>query len=393
MQLIPPEYIKDSIDGYIDKRATCSQKIYWVILLMVTAILVSLPFIKVDISIQEQGIIRPLIEKTEIKASITEFVDSVYVKEGQAINQGDTILTFRCSMPEYKIQYQQKRVNDFQEHLNDLRFLVKGEKPDSFWSDMRRQEYMLYIQRKRECENNILKATKDLNRSKILFDKHIIPEEEYEKYQYEYVQAGDEKKSLIDNQISHWQQDLNSYSNLYEEMLASLNQEIKNMDLYVITSPVTGTLDQFNGIYAGSNIQAGTALAVISPDSTLFAETYVSPHNIGYIYTGMPVKIQITSFNYSEWGTVSGEVAEISSDFLTDSTGKNAFFKVKCRLEKNYLTRKNGAKGRLKKGMEVLSHFIITERSLFDLLHQKLDDWANPAQYASNQLTQNEKIN
>ena len=391
MQLIPPEFIKDSIDSYFDKRATSSQKIYWVILLMVMTILVALPFIKVDISIQEQGVIRPLIEKTEIRASITEFIDSVYAKEGQAINQGDTILTFRRSAPEYKIRYQQKRVSDFQEHLNDLHALVKGEKPVVFHSDMRRQEYMLFVQKKREYENNISKTKKDLDRNQILFEKQIISEEEYEKYQYEYTQAVDGQKSLINNQINQWQQDLNAYSNMYEEMEASLNQEIKNEDLYVITSPVNGTLDQFNGIYAGSNVQSGTPLAVISPDSTLFAETYVSPHNIGYIYPGMSVKIQISSFNYNEWGTVIGEVTDISSDFLTDQSGKNAFYKVKCRLEKNYLTRSNGTRGTLKKGMEVLSHFIITERSLFDLLHQKIDDWANPAQYA-NQLTQNEKI-
>ena len=168
---------------------------------------------------------------------------------------------------------------------------------------------------------------------------------------------------------------------MYEEMITSLNQEIKNKDLYVVTSPVSGTVDQFNGIYAGSNIQAGNALAIISPDSTLFAEIYVSPYNIGYIHQGMPVKIQVSSFNYNEWGTITGEVTEISSDFLTDHSGTNAFYKVKCRMGNNYLVHKNGTKGMLKKGMAVSSHFIITERSLFDLLHQKLDNLANPAQF------------
>ena len=47
----------------------------------------------------------------------------------------------------------------------------------------------------------------------------------------------------------------------------------------------------------------------------------------------------------------------------------------------------------LKKGMSVSSHFIITERSLFDLLHQKIDDMANPSQYTFNNLAHNEKGN
>jgi len=393
MQFIPSEIIKDSIDNYLIQHTTASQKIYWAILFMVVAITVSLPFIYVDISIHEQGIIRPLVEKTEIKASISEFVDSVYVKEGQVMNQGDTILTFRRSASDYKIRYQQKRVNDFQDNLSDLRMLVKGEKPAAFNSNMRRQEYMFYIQKKKEYENNLSKATKDFERNKTLFEKKIISEEEYEKYQYEYTRSVNELASLIDNQINQWQRDLNSYSNMYDEMTTSLNQEIKNKDLYVVTSPVSGTIDQFSGIYAGSSIQAGNAIAIISPDSTLFAEIYVSPFNIGYIYQGMPAKIQVSSYNYNEWGIMTGEVAEISSDFLTDNSGKNAFYKVKCHIENNYLVHKNGTKGMLKKGMAVSSNFIVTERSLFHLLHQKIDYMANPSQFTLNNLAQNEKTN
>jgi HlyD family secretion protein len=164
-------------------------------------------------------------------------------------------------------------------------------------------------------------------------------------------------------------------------MTALLNQGLKEKDLYVIISPVNGTLDQFSGIYAGSVIQAGSLLAVISPDSLLYAEVYVSPRNIGYIHKDMPVHLQIASFNYNEWGTIDGRVTDISSDFITDPTGQNTFYRVKCGMEKNYLVRKNGVKGVLKKGMSVSAHFMITRRSLFDLLYQKMDDWINPAQY------------
>ena len=120
---------------------------------------------------------------------------------------------------------------------------------------------------------------------------------------------------------------------------------------------------------------------VISPDSTLYAEIQVSPRDIGYIAKNMPVIIQIVSFNYNEWGAITGKVKEISSDFMTDASGNNVYYKVKCSMDKNYLIRKNGVKGVLKKGMSVSAHFMITRRSLFELLYQKMDDWANPTQY------------
>ena len=381
MNIIPAEYIKDSVDSYFAKYSTTSHIIYWLVLIVTVAVIMALPFVYVDVSLQESGIIRPVAEKTEIRANITETVDSVYVREGQSLNQGDTILTFRHSSSDYQIQYQQKRINDFKAHLNDLITLAKGGKPDFFNSLTRQQEYAFYNQQNNEYETNLTKAKKDMERSQTLFDKKVISAEEFEKYQYEYYRAKNALASLRDNQLSKWQNDLNVYSNSLEEMQMLMKQEMKSKDLFVVTSPVCGTLDHFMGIYKGSNMQIGSLLAIISPDSTLYAEVYVSPRNIGYIHLEMPVNIRVSSFNYNEWGTITGKVSEISSDFLTDNTGNEAFYKVKCSLEKSYLVRKNGVTGNIKKGMYISSHFMITKRSLFDLIYQKMDDWANPSQY------------
>lgn len=387
MKLLPSPLITNSIDAYIDKHPTKSQKIYWVVLFTLTAAIISLPLVYVDVSVQDAGTIRPAVEKTEIKTSITEFVDSVYTKEGLKISKGDTILTFRASNANYKINYHKERLRDLQEHINDLKELAKGKRPDIFSSDTRRKEYSYFIKQLEEYKTTLQKSTKDYQRNKTLYEKKVIAAEEYEKYQYEYNKINNELASLKDNQISKWQTDLNSYTNSYNEIFSSLNQEIKDKELYVITSPVSGTLDYFRGIYKGSNIQTGNSVAIISPDSTLCCEIYVSPRNIGYIHIGMPVSIQVESFNYNEWGTIEGLVTEISSDFLTDNNN-NAFYQVKCQLEKDHLIRKNGVQGKLKKGMTVISHFKITRRSLFDLLYQKMDDWANPTQYNSNSITQ-----
>jgi HlyD family secretion protein len=40
---------------------------------------------------------------------------------------------------------------------------------------------------------------------------------------------------------------------------------------------------------------------------------------------------------------------------------------------------RNGVKGNLKKGMTFQARFILTKRSLFQLLYDKADDWMNPA--------------
>ena len=216
----------------------------------------------------------------------------------------------------------------------------------------------------------------------------MISGEEYDRYNFEYTKSENQKASVIDNQISKWQTDLNTYINMYNEMSSNLSVEEKERDMYVVTSPVNGTTEHFRGIFKGSNIQAGESIAVISPDSTLFIEVYLSPRNIGYIKKGMPVNIQAGSFNYNEWGTVEGVVTDISSDFFSDNASGNTYYKVKCSMDKDYLIHKKGMKGNLKKGMTVSAHFTIARRSLFDILYQKMDDCVNPSQY----ITENNSV-
>lgn len=382
--LLPNEWIENSIETYIYQHTTKSQIIYWVVLAAITITIVLLPYIHVDISVQGNGIVRPVSEKTELKSPIAELVDSVYVHEGQNINKGDVILRFRTNDSDYKIDYQSERMNDFQNHLADLVYLAKGQRPSVFQSPTRQQEYNYFIKKKQELETTTEQARRDYTRNKTLFDKKVISEEDYDKYYFQYQSKKDELASLVESQISTWQTDLNTYRNQANEMHTNLKQEKIDNDKYIVRSPVRGTLDQFSGIYRGSSLQAGQTIAVISPGSALCLEVYVSPSNIGYLRVGMPVKVQIGSFDYNEWGVLPGKVINISSDYMTDSQN-NAYFKVKCKLDRNYLVlRKTGRKGYLKKGMTVSTHFMITRRSLFDLLYQNIDEWINPVQYNKN---------
>lgn len=378
--LLPNEWIENSIETYIYQHTTKSQVIYWIVLLAVTITLVALPFIYVDISVQGSGVVRPVAEKAEITSSITEIVDSVFVKEGEQVNKGDVILRFRTNSSDYKINYQTSRLNDYSAQLADLAYLAEGDCPKFFSSPVRQQEYAYFIRKKQELETGLAQAEKEYLRNKTLFEKKVISEEEYDSYYFKYKSQQNELASLVQSQISTWQADQNTYRNTYNEMSTNLKQEIKDKDMYIVRSPVDGTVDQFSGVYRGSSIQAGQSLAVISPDSTLCIEVYVTPRNIGFMNIGMPVNVQVESFNYNEWGTIPGRVKDISSDFLTDSQG-NSFYKVKCEMERDFLQLKNGRIGKLKKGMTVNAHFMVTRRSLFDLIYQKMDGWVNPKQY------------
>ena len=77
---------------------------------------------------------------------------------------------------------------------------------------------------------------------------------------------------------------------------------------------------------------------------------------------------------------VKGKVIDIDRNITIQ--GEQAFFKVRCALNSIEMKLQSGYKTKVSKGMTLTSRYIITRRSLFDLLFDKMDDWLNPKQLA-----------
>lgn len=323
--LLPKEYIIDNAESYFYRHKMSSLIIYWIFIGIVVITIVSLPFIYIDISLSCEGFVRPKNEKTVLKSPISEIIDKIYFKEGDDIHKGDTLLTYRTEVPDSKIVYNKTRLNDFANQIKDLQVLSKGLSPSKFFTEIRQKEYLSFQAKMSEIKTYVKKTDIDHNRNKILYDEGLISQEEYEKYYYAHKNRLDELSALEQNQISIWQSELNSYKNQYTEFLSGFSQQNTEKSLYSIISPIKGTLEQFNGIYEGSTIQAGSTIAIISPSTELLAECYVTPDDIGYIFQGMEVNIQVATFNYYEWGVLHGVVEHISSDFIQNENNDSYF--------------------------------------------------------------------
>ena len=178
--------------------------------------------------------------------------------------------------------------------------------------------------------------------------------------------------------MSIWKSDLSRYRSSLEDTKSQIEQLQKEQEYYVVKAPVTGTIEQFTGIYEGTNIQAGQTITGISPETDLIAEVYVTPKDIGYLSKGSKLNIQVDAFNYNDWGIIKGEITEISDDYVL--VENQPIFKIRCKMEKDHLSLRNGLNGYLKKGMTIRARFILAERTLYQLLFDNVNDWLNPAE-------------
>jgi hypothetical protein len=164
------------------------------------------------------------------------------------------------------------------------------------------------------------------------------------------------------------------------KLLAELKQCLVELTDRIVIAPTDGEIIQSSDILPGSIVTPGQKVAEISPDGELIATCFVKPADIGLIHENQKVKIQVDAFNFNEWGMLHGDIIDISDDMILEN-GSAAYFRVKCKPEKEFLSLKNGYKAEIKKGMSLNTRILVTRRSLYHLLFDKADKWFNPYTY------------
>lgn len=380
-QLFPSDIIQSTIEAYLPKVAVRSQLIYTLIIVSIFGILVSLPFIFIDISVQSNGIVRTVSEKTEIKSLISGTVKAVNVSENQNIAQNTTLFVVATDDIDTKLNansFQKQEKNDF---INDLAVLTQIGKNNIFGNHS--TQTPIYTQQlnafRSQLQENIFhqqKIKKELDADRYLYKEKVIARRELNAKEYEMNRLVAEFESIFQRQLSQWQAELNKHRFDLKQLQSEAKQLTQQKTYYEIKAPISGNIQQIVGKYEGSYVQTGETLGIISPDSSLIAECYVSPNDIGLLRKNMPVSFQIDAFNYNEWGLVQGKIIDIARDFVV--LNEKPIFKVKCQLDKKTLQLKNGYAAPLKKGLTFRARFVVTKRSLYQLLYDKTDDWLNP---------------
>ncbi len=372
----PSEIIEFTNEYNIAKNSVKSQVIYSLVILSVIAVIAVLPFIYVDVTVQAEGLIRPTSEKTELKPITQGIVNNIFVTEGQTVNKGDTLLTLRNTNIKSRISFIEYQIDENNNYILDLKELLSGKEQPKLQTPAYRQTFNNYQQKLSEINNRLQKAKKEYERNKKLYEQDVIAEKEYDDYKYNLSLIEEELSVFKENTTKSLQFELVQKQNVIQQQNSELNQYNQEAVNYTIVAPVSGTIEQFSGIYNGTNLNAGQTIATISPETNLLAELYVSPNDIGYLSMGNIANIQVHAFNYNEWGLLQGKITEISNDYLI--AGNKPFFRVRCAIEKRFLKLSNGVKGEIKKGMTIRSRFIVTKRSLFQLLFDNVNDWLNP---------------
>ena len=370
------DHFRQNLPAFLVSINPGSRIIYMLCLLMFVGGLVSLPLVRVRVSVSGKGIIRPSQEKANIIPYCSGMVEEVYVSEGDHIKMSDPILKVRSFGAARNLQLIKMELTDTDQYLVDLVGLLN----DPMAVPVRQKFRTAYAEYRHHLDYLALmldKAQKELKRQTGLFRSGLISDKEYDDLTFIRNRAKQEMVNYVSESIRKWQQEYSFYLEQQRKLTTELQQIEEQIRRSVILAPVGGSLEEFSGIFPGSVLQAGQTIGVISPDSKLIGEIYVQSKDITYLHTGQVVSLQVDAFPSREWGIVEGEIYEISNDYIW--LNQRAVYRVKCHFSQKKLVLRNGYEGELIKGMTFQARCLIAPRSLFQLLTDKAEDWLDPA--------------
>jgi adhesin transport system membrane fusion protein len=99
-----------------------------------------------------------------------------------------------------------------------------------------------------------------------------------------------------------------------------------------VRSPLAGRINRVLVTTVGASVSPGQPLVEIVPaEETLLVEARVLPKDIGSVRLGQPAKVDVTAYDASIYGSLSGAVVAISPDAVADERTGETFYLVQVR--------------------------------------------------------------
>jgi HlyD family secretion protein len=367
---------------YLSRLNKSMLSIYWMIVAGIIIVLAALPFLYLDVSVRTTGIIRPLQERTEIKATVSGVIEKIYFAESQLVPEGAVILRIKDDKTGSKKTQSRFEIAQRQQFIHDLELLsatdfVSQKIYNALVSPLYKQQLSRFLFQQSGHISTLEKINLELNTDSLLAAERVIAPKEFMDKKAEHEKMLSAFEAFRQEQLSTWQQELVKYRLELSQLQSLQHQLIQEAGYYEVKAPVGGTLQGIHSKYAGGLLEAGETVGTLSPETELVAECYVPTRDAGLLIKDQEVKFQIDAFDYNYFGIATGKLISIDNDFTLIEN--QPVFKVRCAFDKKQLHLKNGFTGHLKKGLTVQARFIIANRSLWQLLFDKLDDWANPS--------------
>ncbi len=190
-------------------------------------------------------------------------------------------------------------------------------------------------------------------------------EQEISQTQAAFQGATNQSERLASERQAEILTQLNKRKEELTTIQGQLEQARKQQNLETIKSPVAGTIYRVK-ITKGP-VQAGEELLSILPEGEeLQLEVKVLNRDIGFISEGMRAKVKMATFPFQEFGTVEGQVVQVSPNAIVDKD-LGLVFPTRIQLSK-HTVQVRGANVAFTPGMSATGEIVTRKKSILTFI-------------------------
>ena len=393
-RLIPAELAQHTVERLYADHGARRPWVYWLVLAAAVAALGALPLIEVDVTVRAAGLVRPVTERTELKAATGGQVGRVCARDNERVIAGQPLLELATRDLDERLirnralqREQSDIVADLQELTTtrleeisagaELPAVPPPQPKGGFATTLLAREYAQYAARHEASRLVLAQARLAWDRTAPLAVKGIVTDRERDEARFAVDRAQSDLLLLVRQTLAGWQARLCDGKTALDALVSDEKRLQEELTLATVRAPVTGIVQGLIGIVEGAYVLPGQSLGYISPDDRLVAEAYVLPRDIGLVRAGQRARLQIDAYPYTQWGQLEGIVESVAGDSGVGFNSATAY-KITIRPAATVLHLRNGLRGELRKGMTLSARLVVTRRSLSQLLYEDLSRWLDP---------------
>jgi adhesin transport system membrane fusion protein len=180
----------------------------------------------------------------------------------------------------------------------------------------------------------------------------------------------------MENTRAHYQlqamSELNTVVAEQSELRESLPRLEERVSRTVIRSPMDGVISRLNFRTAGGFVNTGDVMLELVPTGeALIIEARIMPQDISRIRLNDDVRIRLSAYDSSKYGSIAGRVIRISPDAVVDDrAGGASHYLVDVSIEGELLLEETGAAVTFIPGMTATVDVISGQRSVLEYIWQ-----------------------
>ncbi|MFN6568687.1 HlyD family efflux transporter periplasmic adaptor subunit [Dendronalium sp. ChiSLP03b] len=180
-----------------------------------------------------------------------------------------------------------------------------------------------------------------------------------------YQAAFSQAQRLASERQSEILTQINKRKEEQTNIIGQLEQARKQEAVETIKAPVAGTIYKVKA--TRGPVQAGEELLSILPEGEeMLLEVKVLNRDIGFIRQGMKAKVKMSTFPFQEFGTVDGEVVQVSPNAIVDKE-LGLIFPTRIRLSKHSINVR-GQEVTFTPGMAANGEIITRKKSILTFI-------------------------